>query len=368
MSRVRASLFTWLLTIFIVAASRSVSAQGLSGRVALEGIASMSARASAVDDPMVILDLVGTVRLADGWDVVVRPWSMRRPGGDWMFEMYQLQLRYVSSTKLPFRVDAGIIPSPIGLFTLELQPHRNPLISAPSYYFAPLPAVNGRFDNVRLISGGYPLGAVFSLSGMRWDARAGITDRSPVQPANVLSASRPDSHPQVVLGGGVTPVTGMRLGVGFTRGRYQPRTPLGSASALPPRTATVFNIEGEYAVGHTRISGEWVRDQFAPATGSGLPATGPAPQPNVARGFNLQAAQTLSPRIFAAVRATRVSAPVATAPAEVRRSSAAYEATLGYRLTTEFTIRGGYQRERGYQETGWRNAAVMSLVWAERWW
>ena len=31
-----------------------------------------------------------------------------RPGGDWMFEMYQLQLRYVSSTRLPFRVDAGI--------------------------------------------------------------------------------------------------------------------------------------------------------------------------------------------------------------------------------------------------------------------
>ena len=367
MSWIRRSLVPCVLSILAVAAARPASAQGLSGRVALEGIASMSARASAVDDPMIILDLVGTVRLADGWDLVVRPWSMRRPGGDWMFEMYQLQLRYVSSTRLPFRVDAGIMPSPIGLFTLELQPHRNPLISAPSYYFAPLPAVNGRFQNVRLISGGYPLGAMVSLSGTRWDARAGVTDRSPVQPANVLSASRPPADPQMVLGGGITPVTGMRLGVGLTKGRYRPRTPATSPGVDPP-TATVLNIEGEYAVGHTRVSGEWVRDQFAPSDSSGLASAGRPSASTVARGFNVQAAQTLTPRIFAAVRATRVSSPVATIPAEVRRSSTAYEATLGYRLTTEFTIRGGYQRERSYQETRWRNAAVMSLVWAERWW
>lgn len=209
----------------VLAAAPLASAQGLSGRVALEGIASMSAQARSLDDPMVTLDLVGTVRLADGWDIVIRPWSMRRPGGAWRFEMYRLQVRYISSTKIPFRVDAGIIPSPVGLFTLELQPHRNPLVNAPSYYFAPLPAVDGRFDNVRLISGGYPLGATFSVSGSRWDARAGVTDRSPVQPANVLSRSRPPAEPQLVLGAGITPVTGMRLGVGVTHGRYRSGSP-----------------------------------------------------------------------------------------------------------------------------------------------
>ena len=351
------SLGPWLLAVLLLANGRPAAAQGLAGRVALEGIASISAPASAMDDPMVILDLVGTVRVAGGWDVVVRPWSMRRPGGDWMFELYQLQLRYVSTTKTPFRVDAGIIPSPVGLFTLELQPHRNPLVSAPSYYFAPLPAVNGRFDNVRLISGGYPLGAVFTVSGTRWDARGGITDRSPVQPANVLTGSRPPAEAQVVLGGGVTPVPGMRVGVGFTQGRYRPRAPLASGSPAPPRMATVFNIEGEYAVGHTRVSGEWIRDRLDTDS-----------RPAIARGFNLQAVQTLSPRIFAAARATRVSSPVATAPVERRRSSTEYETTLGYRLTTELTVRGGYQRERGYQDTRWHNAAVLSLVWAERWW
>jgi hypothetical protein len=306
---------------------------------------------------MVILDLVGTVRLADGWDVVVRPWSMRRPGGDWMFEMYQLQVRYVSSTRVPFRVDAGIIPSPVGLFTLELQAHRNPLVTNPSYYFTPLPAVNGRFDRVRLISGGYPIGAMFSVSGTRWDARAGVTDSSPAQPRNVFSGSRPPAEPQLVLGGGVTPLPGLRLGAGFTRGGYRPRTTPSAAPLVDSPTATFFNLEGEYAVGHTRVSGEWIRDRFEAGS-----------RPAVALGFAVQGAQTLTPRIFAAARATRVSSPVATVPTEVRRTSTSFEATLWYRLTNALTIRGGYQRERGYTDTDWRGAAVMSLVWAERWW
>jgi hypothetical protein len=336
---------------------RSAHAQELAGRVALEGIASVSTQGRALDDPMVILDLVSTVRLSDGWDVVVRPWSMRRPGGEWMFEMYQLQLRYISSTRVPFRVEAGILPSPVGLSTLELQPHRNPLIGAPFYYFAPLPAVDGRFEGVRLISGGYPVGAMFSVSGTRWDARAGVTDSSPAHPRNVFSGSRPPAEPQLVLGGGLTPVPGLRLGAGFTRGRYRPPTTTSTGSAVEPPTATVFNLEGEYAVAHTRVSGEWVRDRFDTSSGT-----------RVARGFNVQAAQTLAPRIFAAVRVTRGSALVASVPAEVRRASTAVEATLGYRLTTTLTARGGYQRERGYKDAGWSNAAVMSLVWAHRWW
>jgi len=344
------------LSIVALAADRPVHAQGLAGRVALEGIASISSPAGGMNDPRVVLDLVSTVRVADGWDIVLRPWSMRRPGGDWKFEMYQLQVRYVSSTRVPFRVDAGILPSPVGLSTLELQPHRNPLINSPSYYFVPLPAVDGRFDDVRLISGGYPVGAMLSVSGSRWDARGGVTDSSPVQPRNLFSAARPPAQPQLVLGGGVTPIPGMRLGAGFTRGGYRPgATTTGSVDG--PWTATVINLEAEYAVGYTRLSGEWVRDRFDMPTG-----------PAFARGFNVQAVHTLSPRIFAAARGTRVTAPTTTIPSEVLRSSADVEAILGYRLTTDLTVRAGYQRQRAYRETEWHGSAVMSVVWADRWW
>ena len=77
---------------------------------------------------------------------------------------------------------------------------------------------------------------------------------------------------------------------------------------------------------------------------------------------------TLSPRIFAAVRGTRVTAPIATSPSTIHLSSTDIEAVLGYRLTAEVTLRGGYQRQRGYRETESHGAAVMSLVWANRWW
>ena len=166
--------------------------------------------------------------------------------------MYQLQARYVSSTRVPFRFDAGIMPSPVGLFTLELQPNVNPLIGAPSYYFAPLPADRRTVHRRPAHSGGYPIGAMFSVSGSRWDARGGIIDSSPAQPRNVFSGSRPPAEAQLVLGGGVTPIPGMRVGASFTRGRYRPRTT--PASIDDPRIATVFNLEGEYAIGHTRLT------------------------------------------------------------------------------------------------------------------
>jgi hypothetical protein len=333
-----------------------VQAQGLSGRVAVEAIAAASSQVKSPDDPAVVLDLVGTIRLADGFDLVVRPWSRRHPGGEWVFEMYQLQLRYVSRTRVPFRVDAGIMPSPVGLFTLELQPHRNPLISAPFYYFSPLPPADGG-ERLRLISGGYPLGAIVSTSGSWWDARAGVTDSSPAMPRHVFSETAPHARPQLVAGGGVTPVMGLRLGVGLARGRYGSNTTLDTGAVGDAPVASVFNVEGEYAFGYTRLTGEWVRNRFDTPRGSA-----------VARGFNVQAVQTLTPRLFAASRVTRVSTPVATVPVPVLRSSTAFEATLGFRLSPELTVRGGYQRERGYQDAAWSNAAVMSLVWAERWW
>lgn len=347
----------WITAALLVIAARPLQAQTLAGRVAIEAVAAASTNVRTAGDPMVILDLAGTVRLGDGWDVVIRPWSVRGPGGDWTFEMYQLQVRYVSPTRVPFRVDAGIMSSPLGLSTLELQPHRNPLIGVPFYYLVPLPPIDGHFNDLRLMSGGYPLGAMFSVSGTGWDARAGITDATPAGPRSVVSSSRPDAQPQLVLGAGVTPVTGLRLGAGFARGGYRPRTETPSGSILEPKSATVFNLEGEYGVGHTRVSGEWIRDRFDTLTGGA-----------VARGFNVQASQTLSPRIFAAARATRASSPIVTAPVEVRRTSTAFEATVGYRLTTELTLRSGYQRERGFDASQYSNAAVMSIVWAERWW
>jgi hypothetical protein len=171
----------------------------------VEAVVSGSANSLAPGDPFLIFDLTGTGRLHDGLDVIVRPYAHRLTGGDWTAEMYQLQLRYVVPTRIPLRLDAGIIASPLGLNTLELIAAKNPTIGAPFFYFAPLPRFDAHYDGVQLISGGYPLGAIVSSSGSRWDVRAGVTDQSPTHRRNVLGSDRPGAARQLVAGAGYTP-------------------------------------------------------------------------------------------------------------------------------------------------------------------
>ena len=335
----------------------AAAAQEITGRATMEAVASASVTSDAKDDPFLIFDAVSTIRLGRGWDGVIRPWARRMPGGDWGAEMYQLQLRYTSSTRVPFRFDAGIISSPMGLATLELRPDRNPTIGAPFYYFSPLPAFDGHFDRVTLMSGGYPLGAMLSASGQRWDLRGGITDGTPARGRSVLSSSRPAAMPQFIAGAGVTPMPGLRLGAGVAHGGYRTSTISANGRVFPAASATVFNVEGEFAIGYTRIAGEWIADRFDTTAG-----------PAVARGFNLQAVRTLTPRWFAAGRAVRASSPVLTGLYPGRRTASSTEATLGYRLTPQFTLRGGYEGSTSFNRAQWEHALAVSFVWAQRWW
>lgn len=360
--------------VAILGLAAAAHAQDVTGRVAMEAVVSASASSANKGDPFLIFDAVNTIGVGRGWDVVIRPWAKRMPGGEWGAEMYQLQVRYTSSTRIPFRIDAGIISSPLGLATLELKADRNPTISAPFYYFVPLPSFDGHFDRVTLMSGGYPLGAIVSASGARWDVRGGVTDSSPARQRNVFGASRPPAASQIVVGGGVTPTTGLRFGAGFARGRYRHAVSHAAGSgyeseegeyasgavthAAPSgENATVFTIEGEYSVGYTRISGEWIVDRFDTTI-----------SPAIVRGFNLQAVQTLTPRWFAAGRTVRVSSPVLTGPTPVRRTATSTEATLGYRVTPVFTLRGGYQGSSSLYRPTWGHALAVSAVWSQRWW
>jgi hypothetical protein len=357
MTAQRSAATTSVALAMILMASSPTSAQDVTGRVTMEAVASASVTSKTVDDPFLIFDAVSTIRLGRGWDGVVRPWASRMPGGDWLAEMYQLQLRYTSSTRMPFRVDAGILSSPMGLSTLELRPDRNPTIGAPFYYFAPLPAFDGYFDRVTLMSGGYPLGAVVSASGSRWDVRGGVTDDTPARGRDMMSTSRTPAKLQLLAGGGFTPMPGLRLGAALARGRYRSGTTTARGTRIAPANATLFNVEGEYAIAYTRITGEWVADRFDTA---GAPAN--------AGGFNLLAVQTLTPRWFVATRAARASSPVLVGPSPGRRTASSGEATLGYRLTPELTLRGGYQGSTRFSRPKWEHALAVSFVWAQRWW
>lgn len=364
--------------IQLLASAADSRAQDPTGRVAVEAVVSASASTADNGDPFLMFDQISTVDVGRGWDVVVRPWARRMPGGDWAAEMYQLQVRYTSSTRIPVRLDAGIISSPIGLSTLEMKPDINPTIGAPFYYFVPVPAFDGNFDGVTLISGGYPLGAILSASGSHWDVRGGVTDATPTRARSVFSSSKGPGATQFVVGGGLTPLAGLRFGAAAAKGRYRIDAmsqttitiPDGSAGSeyatngvvargtpLPDASVSVYNVEGEYAVGYTRVTGELVVDRFDTMI-----------SPAVARGFNLLAVRTLSPRWFVAGRTVRGSTPVLISTNRGRHVATSAEATLGYRLTPAITFRAAYQGSTSFYRPTWQHALAFSTVWSQRWW
>lgn len=356
----------------------NVRAQDVTGRVAVEAVVSASVSSADDGDPFLIFDQTSTIGVGRGWDVIVRPWARRMPGGDWGAEMYQLQIRYLSTTRVPVRVDAGVISSPIGLSTLELRPDVNPTIGSPFYYFVPMPAADGNFDRVTLMSGGYPLGAIVSASGTHWDLRGGVTDATPTRARSVFSSSKGPSATQAVLGGGFIPTAGLRLGGAIAVGRYRidavsqramviPVNSYGADYAingvvakgtiLPDASASVYNVEGEYAIGYTRVSGELVVDRFETMIA-----------PAVSRGFNLLAVRTLAPRWFVAGRTVRASTPVLVGPTPGRRVATSAEGTLGYRVSRTITLRAAYQGSTSFNRQSWQHAIAFSTVWSQRWW
>jgi hypothetical protein len=348
------------LLVFTAAAQADAQTSPLVGPPAIEAVASVATGSDAPDDPFLFFDLAATVPIGSRFGAIVRPYAHRLAGGDWSAEMYQLQLRYQSTTKIPVRVDAGIITSPLGLGTLELRPDQSPTIKTPFYYYMPLPPFEGRYEGVQLMSGGYPLGAVVSASGAKWDARAGITDSTPARDRNVFASDRPRAMRQFVAGGGVTPRAGLRFGAGFAQGAYRSistAAPSSEAASNGASDVTVFNLEAEYAFGHTRLSGEWVRNRFESTLG-----------PAVARGYFAQAVHTFAPRIFGTVRVASASSPAfAGASPRVRKSMTTMEATVGYRLDHDLTVRAGYYMSRRYGLTDRSHTAIASLVWARRW-
>jgi hypothetical protein len=203
---------------------------------------------------------------------------------------------------------------------------------------------------------------VLSVSGRRWDARAGITDSTPARYRKVFAGGAPTSMAQLVAGGGLTPWPGLRVGGAIANGRYRSASDrdyygaAGQGTPLTDASVLVTNLEVEWSYAYTRVSGEWVRDRFET---DGMPA--------ISRAFYVQGVQTLSPRTFAAARVTRASTPVTTASGPARWTRVSTELTGGYRLTPDLTLRAGYEGERRFGQADWNHAAVASVVWARRW-
>jgi hypothetical protein len=168
----------------------------------------------------------------------------------------------------------------------------------------------------------------------------------------------PRATPVVVTGAGITPAIGLRIGAAYASGLYV----VGEELVVPQAEGRGFrmvNLEGEYAFGYTKIGGEITGTRFEAAGGD-----------ETAGAWFVQASHTLSPRWFVAARQEGVSAPPLRTAVTVgpRRTYHTTEATLGYRLSRDFTLRGSFMGRKAYTRTAWDQQVGASVVWAHRWW
>lgn len=304
------------------------------------------------------IDVFGAVRLADGLDLRARPVVYRRSfDGKWQTQIYEMALRYERPGRIGLRLDAGQFPSPLGQSLLENRPDVNPVISQHSTLYLPVPRYESTGPTTFLLAASYPLGAQVTASGRHWDTRAALTDSSPVRARPMIGANRPPRMKNVIVGGGITPRAGLRVGAAFSRGGYAASSEVRNP-ADGDREARVGQVEGEWSFGYTRIAGEylWTRREmaFSDATVDG--------------GW-IEVTQTLSPRVFTAARYDD-QRTIWTPPNGARRQEdyRRLETTVGFRAAPTVTLRGSYMTRKGYVVFFWDDQLLASVVWARKFW
>lgn len=285
---------------------------------------------------------------------MVRPQIQRLANsGEWNRQIWVAELRYERQGAVAFRVEGGYIPSPVGLANLTLRPQLNPTIALPAELFTSLPSLEVRGPRINLLSGIYPLGAQATVSSTHWDARTAVIDTSPLRLRRVFGDVNPPRFTNVVIGGGVTPFVGFRVGASLTHGGWLKADE--SPGITTDRTANLVNVEAELSFRHTALAGEWVHDALDTSLGN-----------RTAAGWYVQGAQTLTPRWFVAGRVDdiRTTLPLETALEQNFRS---FEQTLGYRLTPDITLRASHRMRQPLGSEDWDHLAAVSIVWYRRW-
>lgn len=305
----------------------------------------------------VIVDGIVEAGLGKGLQLIGRPFAQRLGSGEWNRQVWIAALRYERPGRLGVRIDGGLIPPPVGLANLTLRPHLSPTVSQPTSLFQPLPPLEPGAPRATLLGNVYPFGGSVTVSATRWDARAAVIDASPLRPRRVFTPPNgPPRFTNVVVGGGVTPVIGLRVGGSVTRGGW--RRAGENAATLEDRTGTVYTLESEFSFRYTKVAAEWTHDRVELQTGGHTWAT----------GWFVVAQQTVSPRWFVAARVERMGARTvdATGAARVQHFDG-IEPVIGYRLTPDVTLRGGYRARRAFAQTAFDHQIVVSAVLWRRW-
>jgi hypothetical protein len=275
-------------------------------------------------------------------------------------------------------IKAGQLSSAFGLFPVEYDDSKMPLIDAPMLYTGYLPIRPDQLpcgvkdvlrqtygSEIEYHCGGsdeerygvapatlYGLPAVEAeISIYRLDARLQLTNSSPANPHGLTASGQ---AAQWTAGTGYTLPGGLHLGVSGFRGPYldsvlTPLLPAGKI--LRDFPAWGVGTDAEWSRGRWSIEGEWQHFHFE------LPGFSHSPSENGAYG---QAKCILSPRLFLAMRATAQhfggiqdgsgnSADQFAGPQQV------YEFSVGYRLNRQQLLKVGGSWTNGnyWSVDGW---------------
>ena len=344
---------------FLLLASLVPATAGQLARPAIMAVDSSVAidrtRTSTGDESSAItMDAVMSMGVGGNFEAILRPWVQKSPTGEWNRQVWVAALRYERPGAVGLRVDAGLIPSPIGMSNMLLRPQLNANISLPASLFQGLPPVEPGAPRLTLLGAVYAYGANASLSGRHWDARAAIIDTSPLRTRRIFAQTNPPRFNNVVAGGGFTPFAGLRVGGSVTHGGWERAGE--SPTITQNRDATVVTVESEVAFRYSRVIGEWVRDSIETGAGN-----------VVASGWFVIGQQTLTPRWFAAMRVERMTSPAVTLTGTFEQSLDGFEETLGFRLTPELTLRAGHRARRIFGRSTFDQQVAVSAVWWRRW-
>ena len=303
------------------------------------------------------LDLFAAVQLADGWSLRARPVVLRRSfDGAWQTQMYELAVRYERPGAVGVRVDVGQFVSPIGLAILENRPNRNPVVSQHSTLYLPVARFETGTPTTFLIAASYPFGTQVTASAQKWDARAAVTDSSPIRGRPFFGDNKPPRMVNLIAGGGITPTIGLRLGASVATGSFAAAREVRDPSA-GDRRASIVQVESDWSFGHTRIAGEylWTWREMASDTAR-------------ADGGWIEATQTLGPRWFTAARYDDQHTMWTSQPGLAERDETyrRLETTVGFRVTPAVTLRGSYMTRKGYVVSFWDDQVLGSIVFATK--
>jgi hypothetical protein len=345
------------LSTFLLAASDASGQLARPSAFALDTAASVDQTRtfSGTNSSGVIVDAVMSVGFGAGFEGIVRPWAQRQPSGDWNRQVWIAAVRYQRPGPIGLRVDAGLIPSPVGLSNLMLRPQLNPTVSLPASLFQPLPSTEVGAPRATLLGAVYAYGANATVSTNHWDARVAIIDTSPLRTRRIFASTNPPRFDNVVIGGGVTPFVGLRVGASVTHGGWQRANE--TPTITENRDATIVTIESEFSFRYTKLLGEWVRDTMETSGDD-----------TVATGWYVQGQQTLTPRWFIAGRVERMSAPALTPLLTIEEQHLnGVEETLGFRLTPEFTLRADHRARQSFGRPSFDHQVALSVLWWRRW-